>query len=140
VDRLQIIKVVSERLKDVGAWDAATMVVEAQDYAATLPSFVSMLYGGEQVNGFINQFADIAPGFMIYDVGRPHRPEQHWMKSLIGSKVFQSFVPEVVTATLQSLKKPMPALLGFCPCNGAACYKWVKLRATRQCQTDVLPL
>jgi hypothetical protein len=76
VDRLQIIEVVSERLKDVGAWDAATMLGEAQDYAATLPGIVSMLYGGEQVDGFVNEFADIAPSFMIYDVGPPHPAAQ----------------------------------------------------------------
>jgi hypothetical protein len=69
VERLQIVNVVSEKLKDVGKWDAATMAMEAQSYAETIPSYISMLFGGEQVDGFVNRFQDVAPGFIIYDVG-----------------------------------------------------------------------
>jgi hypothetical protein len=94
-----------------------------------------MLYGGEQVDGFVNQFADVAPGFMIYDVGPPPCPGSTYSKSLMRLQVFQSFVPEVVTGTLQTLNKPKPALLGFCACNGAACYKWVRLCASMRYQS-----
>jgi hypothetical protein len=69
VERLQIVNVVSDKLKDVGKWDAATMAMEAQSYAETIPSYISMLFGGEQVDGFVNRFQDVAPGFIIYDVG-----------------------------------------------------------------------
>lgn len=69
VERLQIVKVVSERMTDTGKWDAASMAMEAQVYAETIPSYVSMLFGGEQVDGFVNRFQDVAPGFIIYDVG-----------------------------------------------------------------------
>jgi hypothetical protein len=123
VERLQIVNVVSEKLKDVGKWDAATMAMEAQSYAETIPSYISMLFGGEQVDGFVNRFQDVAPGFIIYDVGSGPRAI---LLRLNRSQVFQSFVPEVITATLGALNKPMPALLGFCPCNGAACFQCVK--------------
>lgn len=123
VDRLQQIAVTSKNLTQSDNFVGAVMDQEAIDFATILPDFLKGLFvKGESVHGGEgNKFEDIPPSFAIYDVS-------YWTNEfmyLTPPQMFQGFVPQVVSSSLQSHNLPDIPLIMFVPSNAVSVYRSV---------------
>ncbi|KAK8854532.1 hypothetical protein IAR55_003271 [Kwoniella newhampshirensis] len=106
--RIQLITCVSKDYELPKVFDPSAMVKEAVNYAATLPEYIKVLFGdfgGEDgMEGMVeNKWKGLMPDFIIFDI-------------------FQPFVPDVIRNVMISIDRPMPPLVGFCPCNATSVY------------------
>ncbi|TYJ51285.1 hypothetical protein B9479_008154, partial [Cryptococcus floricola] len=77
---------------------------EVVEFASVMPEIISGLYDANyNINGTLNKFEGLPPSLVLYDM-------------------FQTFVPDIMVSTLESLNITVPPLVMFCPCSPASVY------------------
>lgn len=107
-DRLQLLDVTPGQTRNID-------ILMEEEMIGAMPDYVAALFGAEggDLHGQTNKFPDLKPSAVIYDVSRP-RPSCDM--NLINVQMFNSYVLDVVTGTLEKLGLPMVPVLNFVPC------------------------
>ncbi|ODO07549.1 hypothetical protein L198_01128 [Cryptococcus wingfieldii CBS 7118] len=103
-ERLQTIICVPKGSDASREFKAEDMGKEVVEFASVMPEIISGLYDANyNSNGTLNKFEGLPPSLVLYDM-------------------FQTFVPDIMVSTLESLNITVPPLVMFAPCSPASVY------------------